>query len=220
MNSTPTIPPTRKPSSRQIKVDTIFKPNSSGVSEWVAREHLNGTDLELTSNGNCRNGIFFGDKRYTWEKYPIGTKRLERLRTTGFSDDKLYGSTRPIRPDIATHHKKMGCVVCGSGSDLVTDHKNDLYNDPRVLSSHTQTLDDFQCLCNHCNLVKREVAVATRRTGKRYGATQIPSMNIFGIDFVAGDETFDPLDINAMTGTFWHDPVEFKKRAFTMAFNH
>ena len=109
------------------------------------------------------------------------------------------------------------CVVCGSNSDLVTDHKNDLYNDPRVLSTQTQTVDDFQCLCNHCNLVKREVSVTTRRTGQRYVATRIPSMNIFGIDFVAGDATFDPLNVDAMVGTFWYDPVEFKKQAFACA---
>jgi len=47
------------------------------------------------------------------------------------------------------------------------------------------------------------------KTGKRYGATNIPSLSVFGIDFIEGDETFDKDNINAMVGTFWHDPVKF-----------
>ena len=42
----------------------------------------------------------------------------------------------------------MICIVCGSASDIVIDHKNDLYNDPRVLNSDTQVPDDFQTLCS------------------------------------------------------------------------
>jgi hypothetical protein len=30
-----------------------------------------------------------------------------------------------------------------------------------------------------------------------------------GIDFVQGDETFDPNNVNATVGTYWHDPVYF-----------
>jgi hypothetical protein len=106
----------------------------------------------------------------------------------------------------------MGCVVCGSRSDLVTDHKNDLYNDLRVLDRKTQTIEDFQCLCNHCNLQKRQVSKVTKETGKRIGATTIPSLAIFGVDFVEGDENIDESDVNAMVGTYWYDPVEFMKK--------
>ena len=51
-----------------------------------------------------------------------------------------------------------------------------------------------------------------RETGKRYGATNIPMLKVFGIDFIEGDETYDPKDINAMVGTFWYDPIEFMKK--------
>ena len=47
------------------------------------------------------------------------------------------------------------------------------------------------------------------KTGKRYGATNIPHLSVFGIDFIEGDETFDKDNINAMVGTYWHDPVKF-----------
>ena len=49
-------------------------------------------------------------------------------------------------------------------------------------------------------------------TGKRYGATQIPQIACFGIDFISGDDTFDPDDPDAMVGTYWYDPVEFMKQ--------
>jgi hypothetical protein len=48
-------------------------------------------------------------------------------------------------------------------------------------------------------------------TKKRYGATNISSLSVFGIDFINGDETYDISDINAMKGTYWYDPVQFMK---------
>jgi 5-methylcytosine-specific restriction endonuclease McrA len=198
-------------SKKQIEVDNLFKPDERGYSEWVSREKIaENKCLDWGKNGAARHGIFFGDKRYVWEKQ--GVQTITALRTIGFSDTYLYGASRPIRKDIHTFHKKMGCVVCGSHSDLVTDHKNDLYNDPRVLCQDTQTIDDFQCLCNHCNLQKRQVSKKTKQTGKRIGATTIPSLAIFGVDFVEGDETFDETNINAMVGTYWYDPVDFMKK--------
>lgn len=120
--------------------------------------------------------------------------------------------SRPIRKDIVSVLKKRKkCCVCGRKSDLVCDHKNDLYNDPKVLSTKTQTIDDFQLLCNQCNLQKRQISIETKKTGKRYGATNIPMLKSLGIDFIEGDENFDINDINAMKGTFWYDPIEFMK---------
>ena len=200
-----------KLTKKQQEVDALFKPDEHGRSDWVSREKIaENKMLDWGKNGAARHGVYFGDKRYLWEKQ--GERSITALRTIGFSDDHLYGATRPIRKDIHEHHKKMGCVVCGSHSDLVTDHKNDLYNDPRVLDAKTQTIDDFQCLCNHCNLQKRQVSKKTKEIGKRIGATTIPSYAVFGIDFVEGDETFDEKDINAMVGTYWYDPVEFAKK--------
>ena len=200
-----------KLTKKQQEVDELFQPDISGSSRWVSREEIAGNRiLDWGRNGAARHGIYFSDRRYAWEKQGKGS--ITALRTICYSDDVLYGANRPIRSDIHTHHKKIGCVVCGSHSDLVTDHQNDLYNDPRVLDAKTQTIDDFQCLCNHCNLQKRQVSKVTKEIGKRIGATAIPSLSIFGVDFVEGDETFDETDINAMIGTFWYDPVEFMKK--------
>ena len=206
-----TIASIEKLTKKQREVDALFKPDEHGRSDWVSREKIRENKiLDWGKNGAGRGGVYFSDKRYFWEKK--GKRSIEALRTIGFSDDYLYGATRPIRTDIRKHHKKNGCVVCGSHSDLVTDHKNDLYNNPLVLNTKTQTIDDFQCLCNHCNLQKRQVSKKTKEIGKRIGATTIPTYAVFGIDFVEGDETFDEKDINAMVGTYWYDPVEFAKK--------
>lgn len=198
-------------SQKQKEVDRVFQPNQEGRSQWVSREVLDQNHhLRWGNNGIGRHGVYYGDNRYIWEK--SGTRKITALRTNGFSDDFLYGASRPIRSDIHQFYKRQACVVCGSRSSLVTDHKNDLYNDPRVLDLKTQTLHDFQCLCNHCNLQKREIAKKTKMTGKRYGATQIPQVACFGIDFISGDDTFDPDDPDAMVGTYWYDPVEFMKQ--------
>ena len=125
---------------------------------------------------------------------------------------KTIDLSHPICKKIKDHYKKMPCVNCGSNSDLQCDHKNGLYNNPRVLDIKTQLLDDFQSLCRHCNDQKRQVEKKIKETGIRYGATNIPSLKILGIDFIEGDETYNCEDINALKGTYWYDPIEFMKQ--------
>jgi hypothetical protein len=200
---------TKKKSEKKLQIDMIWNPNKDGVSDWIEREKWEGTCLDWGTNGTARHGIYFGDKRYKWDVKRGKHRKVIALRMIGFSDDVLYGANRPIRSDIKKHYMEKGCVVCGSNSDLVTDHKNDSYNDQRVLNTKTQTIDDFQCLCNHCNLQKRQIAKKTKETGKRIGATKIPQLYVFGIDFIEGDDTYDETAINPMKGTYWHDPIAF-----------
>ena len=120
---------------------------------------------------------------------------------------------RPIRKDIKKFHSQFPCITCGA-TKTICDHKNDLYNDPRVLDMKTQTKDDFQPLCNDCNLRKRAVSMKTVKDKKR----QPPAaawLAVNGcIEFIYGDETFDPKDPQAMVGTFWYDPIAFGKECF------
>ena len=142
-----------------------------------------------------------------FDKYPI--TKGNTIQYIGIFGLKEQNKLRPIRNDIKSYWSKFPCLVCGLKQSLVCDHKNDLYNDTRVLNMATQTIDDFQSLCNKCNLIKRQVSKDTIKTKKRYGATNIPFLKIFGIDFIEGDETFNPDDVNAMKGTFWYDPMAF-----------
>ena len=118
-------------------------------------------------------------------------------------------TNRPIRQDIRDHYRQCVCIVCGT-SKTICDHKNDLYNDERVLHRSTQTLDDFQPLCNGCNLRKRAVMVKTLRDNQRQPPPPM-ILNTFGISFTQGDESLDRNDIHAMVGTYWYDPVAFIK---------
>lgn len=187
----------------------IFKPNKDGISEWITREQLKNTKLALSDNGNTRYGICFGVKQYEWEikrKNNYKSSKIEKIRTIGYNKD--IHLSRPIRNDIRKYFKNMPCIVCGN-KDSIIDHKNDLYNDKRVLNVKTQEIDDFQALCNSCNLRKREICKKSKEIGKRYKATLIPMLSIFGIDFIEGDENLDISNPNAMVGTYWYDPKKF-----------
>ena len=132
--------------------------------------------------------------------------KILKIRTAGYNNTK--NKDRPIGKKIRDYYKNQCCVVCGNSS-IIIDHKNDLYNDPKVLDVNTQTVDDFQPLCNSCNLRKRQVCKKSREIGKRYPATNIPIMKVFGIDFIEGDETLDISNPESMVGTYWYDPKKF-----------
>lgn len=128
--------------------------------------------------------------------------------------ERMNIQTRPINKHI---HKQIvcnPCVSCGSRSEIVCDHKNDLYNDPRVLNEKTQTLDDFQPLCNHCNLVKRQVCKDEIKNGKLYSAQEnIPQYKIIvEFEFTWEKKPFDITNIDCKRDTYWYDPIAFAKR--------
>ena len=114
---------------------------------------------------------------------------------------KTTNNLRPIRDDIKEYYKIKCCVVCGSTSDLVCDHKNDLYNDSRVLDAKTQKLEDFQSLCTHCNLQKRQVCKKEKETKTIYSAKNIPMLAVFELP-----------ESNNKNEAFWYDPVEYCKK--------
>ena len=193
------------------QVLSVFKPDLQGVSEWLTREELQQAGvLSHKTNGLFRHGVAFGRPEFKWLKEPERGP-IKKIRIDGYSNNgKEMG--RPIRKDIREEllSKYPRCIVCGCSNSLIIDHKNDLYNDPRVLNSETQVKDDFQVLCNHCNLQKRQVSVRTRETGKRQPASQISSVAIFGYDFIDNRGTeLDIKDPTAMVGTYWYDPLAF-----------
>tara|TARA_R110002012_G_scaffold69963_3_gene180687 strand:- start:1444 stop:2109 length:666 start_codon:yes stop_codon:yes gene_type:complete len=204
----------------QHAFQTIFNPNEEGISEWVSREDLDSTPLAFINNGNNRHGKpqRFPKKirdSYKFEYQRRGTTnkgKVTHIRTSGY-DETDHINRDKIGEHVRNHYNGQCCVVCGSHSDMVMDHKNDLYNDPRVLDKSTQTVDDFQPLCNGCNLKKREISVKTINENRRIGATYIPQLAVFGVDFIEGDETLNRHDPNAMRGTYWYDPIEFMRRA-------
>tara|TARA_R110002012_G_scaffold253614_2_gene432664 strand:+ start:106 stop:831 length:726 start_codon:yes stop_codon:yes gene_type:complete len=112
-----------------------------------------------------------------------------------------------IKPEIRKEICKLLCSNCKTNIDIQCDHKNDLKNDPRVLSYDTQTMDDFQPLCRHCNDVKRGVKCEMMKLGKRIGAKKLD----YNVDFTQGDETLDMDDPDWYKGTYWGDCKAFKQ---------
>jgi hypothetical protein len=121
---------------------------------------------------------------------------------------------------IIDYYKKQSCVICGSNTDLVCEaipHKNDFYNDDRVLNIKTQLLDDFQSLCNHCNLQKRQICKNEKETQIIYNARiQHPLFQetykymLFPWEF----KTYDINNIYSKYDTFWYDPIEYQRKIY------
>lgn len=120
---------------------------------------------------------------------------------------------RPINKKCREIITKRSCVVCGTHKTIV-DHKNDLYNDTRVLSLYTQLLSDFQPLCNHCNLQKRQVCNVEKKNHKLFSAKSIERYKIYPFEFPWEKKTFDTNDIYCKNETYWFDPVEFDRKIY------
>lgn len=194
-----------KISNKKNEVDKIFKPNEDGMSEWVSVDELKGTKIELTKNGNQRHGVFFGVSEYLWEKR--GAHKTEALRTIGFGDGK--SQSRPIRSDIREKMKNRCCSNCGSQNGVVPDHKNDFYNDERVLSVKTQSEEDFQPLCTPCNLLKRSINKKEKEIKTIYSAKQLPRYRNYKFIFPWEKKMYDEEEIDCKKGTYWYDIIEF-----------
>ena len=121
---------------------------------------------------------------------------------------------RPIHKNISKEIVKHSCVICGTHSEIICDHKNDLYNDDRVLDTTTQELTDFQPLCNHCNLQKRQICKEEEATQKIYSAKNIKRYQKYDFDFPWEKKQFDTKDINCKKDTYWFDPVEFENKIY------
>ena len=103
-------------------------------------DEINKTELKLGNNGNIRQNTPWTHK-YKWEIKRKNNKDRGTpiaFRTIGFSDDIL--KDRPIRYNIRKYlfKKFNNCLHCGNHTDLCIDHKNDMYNDARILNTNTQ----------------------------------------------------------------------------------
>jgi hypothetical protein len=127
---------------------------------------------------------------------------------------------RPISLKIKKELKNKNCVMCGSYSSTVIDHKNDLYNDPRVLDVKTQCIDDFQVLCNHCNLQKRQISINEKKNNKIYSAKNLDRYKIYEFDFPWEKIFFDIKKFNTKNCSLWYDPIEFQKKYGIMNYIH
>lgn len=127
---------------------------------------------------------------------------------------KKKNLTRRIRSDISSEICKSSCVICASNTDIECDHKNDLYNDENVLSLEKQKIQDFQPLCRHCNLQKRQIVKREKQTNKIYSAKNIPIYRMYNFEFPWEKKAFNLKDYRTKEDTYWYDPVEFNRKIY------
>lgn len=177
-------------------------------------------DITSVSENINDKWLNFGEKLKILQQYrfleneDLLIRVIKGKKKKGTKYIKFYGKKpiipikdKGIRSDIRETICSEPCCVCYTTQDVECDHKNDLKNDPRVLNKKTQTLDDFQPLCKHCNMLKKTAGEERTKTNKRIGATKYG----YGVDFIIGDETLDKNDPNWYIGTYWGDVREFKK---------
>lgn len=181
----------------------------NGFSDWKTVEQIKEIGLNWSNNGNQRHGKFLGITHYLWE-CEKSNGMVSKIRTIGLDPDIQAAEllkNRPIAKKIREYFNNVPCVACGSTKEMVVDHKNDLYNDPRVHSECTQEISDFQPLCNKCNLKKRADCTKTKDTGIRQPAP-FQCIQMGGPNFIEGDEKFDPNGLG-LKGTYWYDVKEY-----------
>ncbi len=213
-------------------MNDLIEKLSNHFTRIIPRNELRGTELDWGDNGigdrfakkQYNYGLVYSNKTtkiYSENDDEIPVKKLDEFigkltscktrQVVGIYvfSKKITNISRIIRADIKKIICSNPCVVCGSNSDIVCDHKNDLYNDARVLNTKTQLLSDFQPLCNHCNLQKRQVCKTEIFKQKIYSAKNIPSYRIYSFEFPWEKKVFDKNDIKCKEDTYWNDPVEF-----------
>lgn len=163
----------------------------------------NMSDEDIVMIHNIHNHLKFPMKGD--EDYHRGGLIVYNIQFFG-KCNKLLSHT--IKISIKKEIHRLPCCNCGSNQNIECDHKNDLYNDPRTLSLETQTINDFQPLCKHCNDVKRSMKARMLKENKRIGASYLG----YTIDFTQGTELLDLNDPLWYVGTYWGDCLDFKKQ--------
>lgn len=178
----------------------------------------------------------YKNKQYkaTWDPTDIEVQTItKRIEQDAREHPDMYGAGRAVigmfalggerdvpvnrtqpRKDIYQSLKNGPCVVTGSCSDIEVDHKNYLYNDPRVGDSKSQRKSDFQSLTKHINDVKRQAEVKMKQQSIRPPASDIPMFAVLVSrlqlpEYTRGGPSYNKDDIHATVGTFWHDPIAF-----------
>jgi len=202
-------------------VEIIFKPNAkTGLSEWKTREEIDKTGLKLGKNGNIRQNTPWTNK-YLWEVKRKNDNELGKpisFRTIGFDKSKDEKS-RPIKKEIKESllKKYSNCLHCGNHRNLCIDHKNDMYNDSKVLNAKTQEENDFQVLCNKCNKdLKHQANHKEKKTGKIYSVKNLNLINLkydkFDYPWEKCLTKYDEKIVECKMYSYWYDIEEFYRK--------
>jgi len=197
------------------KYPELYRDGKNGVGDRWANKKFNYSFIYSNKNKHTKN-YSENDDEIPPEKL---REFLESNKGKGIIGIYVYSKrtnsqTRTICDKIKKEIIKNSCVICGTNTDIICDHKNDLYNDIRVLNTSTQELNDFQPLCNHCNLQKRQICKNEEKTQRIYSAKNIIRYKKYNFEFPWEKKIFDKNDINCKKDTYWFDPVEFENKIY------
>jgi hypothetical protein len=198
-----------------INIHPIINWGGNGVGDRFANKKFNYTVLY----GNNKTKLYSENLEDTIPKDALDKFKALNKHKKGIAGIFVHSKRnnvvhRPIRKNILDTVRKMQCVNCSSNNEIVCDHKNDFYNDDKVLNVDTQTLDDFQPLCNHCNLLKRQVSVKEKETQKLFSAKTISRYRIIPFLFPWEMKVYDISDPDNKKDTYWYDPIEFDRKVY------
>jgi len=177
-------------------------------TRWVKTDEFIGKyqTLRFGNGGSWIRKTSSLNKQFNIEIKRVG-RRISEIRLNGKKkEEDLFNNNRPIGREIKTQLKHQVCASCGTRTNTLIDHKNGRYNNPVVLKTKTQKVGDFQVLCVHCNLRKRQVCKECRNTGQRYEATKI----YYPKDFTQGSQEHNGL-ADGCRGCYWYDIEDFRK---------
>ena len=177
-------------------------PTSGHSREILISELKNIHPGFQSTNGNQwarTDGSYLGQRYFIKRKLDAG--KVVSVQLNGINDS-IVRSNRGIRKDIANQLSKERCVVLDVGTNIEIDHKNARYDNPRVLNTETQTIDDFQAMSKATNDAKRQHCKNCIRTGKRFDATCLG----YKEGFIVGDE-----NTSICIGCYWYDPKRFNQ---------
>jgi len=188
--------------------------DENGCSRWVFTSEFIGKYQSLrllNGSGWARNDGNFG-KKYLIEKDCSLTpgNKIDAIRTVGFNNAPKI--TQSIRQDIRKHYANKPSALSGvyEKGRMEVDHKNGRKDDPRVMNTKTQTLDDFMPLTKSENDMKRQKCKECKRNNTRFKATTLG----YPIDYWCGNEKRDN-NPDGCVGCFLYDPIEFRKHLYT-----
>ena len=191
----------------------LSKTNEQGLSRWVKTSEFAGkySTLELL------NGLNWGRKSSSLAKeYNVETdksitpgNKIDRIRLNGFNTCDTAKHSQSIRNDIKRKISQQRCVVLGTNRSCdhktEVDHKDGRKDDPRVMNTATQQLEDFQPLSKPANDAKRQFCKECKDTGLRYDAKKLG----YPISFTYGSKKYEKKF--KCKGCFWYDPVAFRQ---------
>jgi 5-methylcytosine-specific restriction endonuclease McrA len=208
---------------RRLGADSIFRSDGDLAKKFkFYRFCQNTNNLEyFTHASNCWKDIGMTDEEKRMIRQLHSSLTWERRGTT-IQYVKFFGQVEesivsypPLRQDLIDLMTAPGrcCDSCGTVENLQCDHRNDLYNDPRMFNMAEQTEDDVQTLCGSCNSSKARAKQKMLAEDKR----QPPPFNryregVYGVKYTEGNDTLDQNDPNWYKGTYWGGCLDYIKK--------